>query len=507
MSRKAKRTKRLMGAAVILMMALLPGPLAGAQSAAGAGEELPILRTSRPVVSVQEGETLHRDAWRLAPEVKPDLYQAELKDGRPMKVTFISDLGSLSFDVVEGRQYDFVILHGEERCYTRIVGIRAVPAAVFDAAYRSAHAGKIDVEVPEVYELVNIAIAMTPTGLADRNLVYHDSDYYAAMRRWFDPFKDHPALAALDAALKQGPAWYPTLKMNGYAFAFDAQGRIVQSPVYDRTGFSGERRNTLRAFIPQLQAFADASKFRDFYHQQQPAYAAQIAFYAGGDGACGGGGAGGAGGAGVEAMRAWLDLNFPGAAGYGGYKIIFSPLVAYSQSATWLESDGYRELQAHVNFPYPQDVARRTHGATLSKTAETILRGDIVFTELNHGYINPEGDRYAGRVTRATSHRERWVDPARGADYYAGISAFNEYMNWGLVSLRAIDFAPAGEQQTLIAIVDEMMTQRRGFPRFAAFDAFLVDLYRHRAPGTTVAQLYPRIIEWFEKETAAGEGG
>ena len=81
-----------------------------------------------------------------------------------------------------GKHYDFVIAHGDDRCWTRIVGVRVVPAAVFDAAYRAAHAGRITVEVPEVYELVNVALAMTATGLADRYLVYHDSDYHRAMR-------------------------------------------------------------------------------------------------------------------------------------------------------------------------------------------------------------------------------------------------------------------------------------------------------------------------------------
>jgi hypothetical protein len=48
-----------------------------------------------------------------------------------------------------------------------------------------------------------------------------------------------------------------------------------------------------------------------------------------------------------------------------------------------------------------------------------------------------------------------------------------------------------------------MMTKDRGFPRFAAFDAFLVDLYRNRKSEQTVAELYPQIIKWFEKENAA----
>jgi hypothetical protein len=44
-----------------------------------------------------------------------------------------------------------------------------------------------------------------------------------------------------------------------------------------------------------------------------------------------------------------------------------------------------------------------------------------------------------------------------------------------------------------------MMTVRRGFPMFIEFDKFLVNLYRNRPPGKTIASLYPEIIAWFEK--------
>ena len=443
----------------------------------------PVLKTTRPVVSIREGTTLHRDAWGLAPQVKPDIYEVSLPEGRPVRVTFISDLDSLSFDVEDGGQYDFVIQRGDSLCMTRIVGARLVPAAVFDAAYQSAHRGKVSVEVPEVYELVNVVIAMTATGQQNRNLIYHDSDYYAAVRKWFDPFQGHPAVAAIDSVLRLDVNRYASLKMNGYAFEFDAAGRIVHSRVYNRTGFSGEKSNALRSFVPLLQSFADDSKFRDFYRRHKSTYDEQISFYRKD--------------ADVKGMLAWLDRNFPGASGYGTYKIIFSPLVSYNQSSTWLESNGFRELQAHVNYPYPQDLKRQGGDLKLSKISETILRGDIVFTELNHGYINPEADRYSRQVLDATSHRDHWVDSARGPQYYGGISAFNEYMNWALVSLRIVDLAPAGEQQALIDIIDRMMTERRGFPQFTAFDAFLVDAYRHREKGQTVADLYPRIIAWF----------
>ena len=61
-----------------------------------------------------------------------------------------------------------------------------------------------------------------------------------------------------------------------------------------------------------------------------------------------------------------------------------------------------------------------------------------------------------------------------------------------------MDYAPADEQNKLIANIDRMMTKRRGFPQFEAFDKFLVDLYRNRKPDQTVADLYPQIIAWFE---------
>lgn len=454
-------------------------------AAAGAQEKLPIIKSNVSVVSIQDGETLKRDSWTLSPESKPDVYEAALVGGRPHKVTFITDVDSISFTVEEGKRYDFIIRRGEDLCYTQIVGTRFVPAAVFDKRYRDAHRGKILVEIPEVYELVNVALAMTPTGIRDKNLVYQNSEYYASVRRWFDRYDGHPLLAALDSALKQNPNSYFTLKMNGYAFEFDVRGRIVQSKTYDRTGFRDERSNSLRPYLAQLQSFADATDFRKFYRENSKTYQEQIAFYRDT--------------ANVSEMKRWLDKNFPASNDYDTYKIIFSPLVAYNQSTTWFESGGFKELQPHVNFPYRQDLARYFKGGELSARAEVVYRGNIVFTEINHGYINPEADKYGGRVAKAISNRARWVDKAKGPGYYGGVAAFNEYMNWALVSLRIADYAPREEQDVMIANIDRMMTDRRGFPRFESFDKFLVELYRKRRPGRTVADLYPQIIEWFEK--------
>lgn len=453
--------------------------------AASAQDKLPVIKSTVSVISIQDGEVLKRNYWTLAPEAKPDIYEADLIKGKPHKVTFITDIDSVSFMVEEGKKYDFIIQRGADLCYTQIVGTRFTPAAVFDKAYQAGHKGKTFVEIPEVYELVNIAIAMTAIGIQDKNLVYQKSDYYARVRQWFDKFKDHRLLAGLDAALKRNLNLYATLKMNGYAFEFDNKGRIVQSKTYDRTGFTNERSNSLRPYLAQLQSFADVSNFRRFYKENSQTYQEQIAFFRDT--------------ANLAEMKRWLDKNFPGSNDYDSYKIIFSPLVAYSQSSTWFESNGFKELQPHVNFPYSQDLTRYFQDGKLSAPAEAIFRGNIVFTEINHGYINPEADKYADRVVKAISNRDRWVDKSKGPGYYGGIASFNEYMNWGLVSLRIVDYAPLDEQDKMITSIDRMMTERRGFPQFEAFDKFLVHLYRNKQPSQTLADLYPQIIDWFEK--------
>lgn len=448
-----------------------------------AQQGLPVVRSQVPLISIRDGSELKASSWRLAPQAMPDVYEAELLHGRPHRVTFITDVDSIAFLVEEGKRYDFIVQKGDTLNYTQILGTRFVPAAVFDSAYRARHRGRTRIEIPEVYELVNVAIALTPTAIADRGLVAKDSRYHADMRQWFDAHGGHPVVAMLDSAMKQNSSMYFNLKMNGYAFEFDSKGRIVKSKVYDR--INARRTNPLEPYIEQLQGFADATRFREFYSRNRATFDAQVAFYRDT--------------ADIAGMRTWLEGHFPGREPYQTYNIILSPLVGHNQSVTWFSSNGFAELQPHVNFPYAQNFqAGPLQG--LSDESVRLYRGNILFTEINHGYINPEADRYADRIRSAISNRNRWVDSARGPGYYGGISAFNEYMNWVLVNLRLADLGPESERAQMISAVEQMMV-RRGFPQFPAFSQFLLPLYTNRPPGRTLVELYPEIIDWFERNS------
>ena len=115
-----------------------------------------------------------------------------------------------------------------------------------------------------------------------------------------------------------------------------------------------------------------------------------------------------------------------------------------------------------------------------------------MFTELNHGYINPHADKFADRIRQATSRRDHWVGEKYGPDYYRGLATFNEYMNWGLISLWFSDRAPAPDQDAMIAAVERAMV-RRDFRRFAAFNQFLLRSATGHAKAASGSRIFIRM--------------
>lgn len=445
-------------------------------------EGLPYMRSTTGTVHIVNRSNGESTIWGLAPEVNPDIYTAALIEGKPTEFTFVSDCDSINFNVEFQKTYDFVIDWNGKKCYQQIKGIKYIPAANFDAEYQMATKGKIFVSIPEVYELVNIGIAISEFGKKEKYMVYKKSDYYQNVMKWFDQFKHHLFIKKLDSVFNVNPNYYHSYKMNGNAFYFDSKGEIKRSKVFDRTGFSDQEENKLLPLYQEMRNFSRVSSFQEFYKENKEIYNRQISVYKDSID--------------IREMQRWLQKQFPGNSAYDTYNIIFSPLVYGNQSSTWFESNGYKELQPHVNFPYKQSMQRLL---PISKTAEYVYRGNIVFTELNHGYINPEADKYREDISKAISNRDIWVAKEKGSSYYGGNSLFNEYMNWALINLRIIDYVPVSEQDKLINNVVRIMVENRGFLKFAEFNQFLEELYRNKELNSTVADLYPQIIQWFKK--------
>lgn len=441
-----------------------------------AQQKQPVLKTDSALISYRVGSVYHKN-WAVSPQVRPDILDVLVKD-KPVKVSFISATDSIAFHVEGGKLYDFVVLQDgkKDTAYTRIKGIRYVKPANFTEAYKQQNRGKTLVEIKPVYELVNILYALTPTGKKNDNTVYRKSAYYREVQDWFAPFASEKIVAQMDTALKNEQ--YPILKMDAYAFEM-AGNRITQSKIYDRV--SWRDTNTLRPYIADMENFAKKSRFADFYRKHKAFYDAQERCYRDSIN--------------TGQMVGWLRKHFPTTT-YDAFKIIFSPLVSWNQSANWFSDNGFEEAHAHVNFPYvTSESKKKWTGKGL-----IFLRGDIVFTEINHSFINPESDKYVAdpAFKKAFLKLDNWIDREKpAANYDNAYSCFNEYMNWALVSLYAADYAPKAEFQKMTESIGESIQEGRGFKKFKTFNAFLIYLYKNRPPGKTLADLYPQIISWF----------
>ncbi len=441
-------------------------------------EKIPIIRSNTDRISYRVDKVMNKGAWTVSPKLKPDIYTANIKD-KPVRVTFITDIDSITFKVKAGKSYPFIVLlKGRDSAFTEVRGKTFRKAAIFTDKYKKEHAGNTYTEVPEVYELVNIMLSITPTLSKDEGTVAKGTNYYTDVVNHFMPFSDLSEIKLMDSLMTKNQ--YFQIKMDSYAFEFDKKGRIVRSKIYDRLSWGSD--NQLLSYINTVQTFSDKTNFRDFYAKHQNVYQDQIAAYRDTIN--------------TAEMISWLRKNFP-SSDYNSFKIIWSPLVGGNQSANWFADNGFKEMQAHVNFPYFNNF----NANETSPRSIEIRRGDIVFTEINHSFINPEADKAANleKISAAFKDLNVWEDGLALKYYGNAYSGFNEYMNWALVSLRYLDYIPKEDFEKFKTTIEERQVKRRGFKRFKEFNTYLVNLYRDRKPNTSIADLYPQILDWFLK--------
>lgn len=389
-------------------------------------------------------------------------------------LTLVSEQDSIVLLLRHGVQTNFQIIRQEKgdtvQCH--FSSHPFVKAAVFTDAYKKANQGKTIIDVPEVYELINVVFALTDYGKTDA--IYKGTDYYSAVMTQFAPYKSSRAVQVFDSLLRASPDQYHNLKMDSYAFRFEGD-RLVNGGVYDRVSW-GEQ-NTLLPYIPLLEQFAKQSKFKAFYTKHQPYYASLITDFSQN--------------VDVTYMKTWLEKQFP-TTRYSALKVLFSPLVGWNQSANNFSDNGFTEAQAHVDFPFVSAV-QKSQPAAITKGQ----RMKIVFTELNHSYLNPEAEKYTPQLGAAFKDLSKWITKDQpSAGYNNALSCFEEYMNYALVSLLYADRFDAKSFDTLNASVEKGMVVNRGFQRFKEFNEELLRLYRTKKPGQTVADLYPAIIAW-----------
>lgn len=241
--------------------------------------------------------------------------------------------------------------------------------------------GKWRLEIPEVQELVLVVVAISPIGQGDKNMVMHDTPYYDEVMNHFRKYRDHPVVAKVNDLLDKG--LYAHVKMDACGFHFDDQDRIAKATTYDQLNWT--TTNYVEPLVSALEDFSRKSSFREFYRKHQSRYSELIRLASQQMP--------------VDKQWKWLEERFP--ARYDHYWITFSPLVNGSHSTNRFAKKGFRQSVMFVCGPIESEE--------FSDPMKEALMSRVVFTEIDHNYINPVSDKFIREINAIFQDRSKWT--------------------------------------------------------------------------------------------------
>lgn len=327
---------------------------------------------------------------------------------------------------------------------------------------------KYDIQIPEVQELMFVIFAISETGKADPYMIDQSTAYYQETMQWFSGFSREKAVLKTNKALRKK---YNQLRMEACTYTFDADGKIVKKPGNPHYGWG--KKDHLKPLLKDLTAFAEISNFRQFFALHKEYYATLTAE--------------------MEKLSLLPEqvnwLNDRSEIKYREAHLFFSPLGIGRHSTDARFAVKNRQIILFVSGPVMPS-------ATL--TDENIRKGytsRMVFTEVDHNYVNPISDKYKKQI-KTSFPKRAWADQDKTKGYGNAYAVFNEYMTWGLYLIFARETFPESTYDILRRQVTEQMEKRRGFIRFGAF---YEQMARIAPAHTTLESLYPPMLDWAEE--------
>lgn len=327
----------------------------------------------------------------------------------------------------------------------------------FDKNYREENRGRVRVQTPKVFELFHVVLALTRSGTENTALVQQNTEYYQQVLKHFHRYRDHAAVSKLQSEIENDRQMYILLKLNSLGFDLIGGEIVASSEIRYVRGDS----NKFAPLVDLFQRFSKETNFPQFYDEQRTFYDRQHRRFRDE--------------ANVPSMLEWLNFEFPESAVYDSVRIVVSPLTSGYQHQDFVSDGDFDELVATVSIP----TITPLDGAKVSKRTAALWQTELLFTELNHGFIGPATIPLSGRIYRALSERSKWVDDKKLAGAYGDSQAvFNEYLNWTLLSAFFSD-QDIDERERLLLIndIENYMVESRGFLRFRQFNQFALRMY------------------------------
>jgi hypothetical protein len=341
--------------------------------------------------------------------------------------------------------------------------------ANFSDEYISQHRGNYFIQIPEVYELANIIMAIKYQNSNYDFFIQKNTQYFEKVINSFNSYKSSELFIEFSYTETDFTSNY-SFRESSYKYIFENKV-IVPTNIYLKQYWI----NVFEKHLDEIQEFSDISNFQNFYINNLDYYNSQISLY---DSLVP-----------IRDIWDWLENQF--SKKYDCYKIIFSPLSFGSNSAQWYRTPNYNESLMFVSgFQKEIDTF---------DTISVLLKTRLLFTEIDHNYVNPASDKYIDEITSSMSNLTVWKNENQINELYDNAySVFNEYMTWAVYDIYIFEKYPIRVFEDIRQITINKMEEGRGFIRFQEFEDYLISLYQNRADNEKLENLYPQILQWFK---------
>lgn len=447
-----------------------------------------IFKTDKKTLKILVNNQVVVEEWIVTPEVNPDIFEAECSQEINNKVIFKAENDSISFSVKIGQKIDFAIQNSNNvKAYVQVIGVK--PTVNFTKEYIKANDGKTFVLIPEVSELVNILMVLHKDAEKDINMFDTKTGYYNEVKEYFKPFLNHPAIDTIQKYItdlkyleeekislfsNQSYYYYYSLKMNACAYVFDKNNKIINNQIVTQFAKGWNTFDAMKDLMV-FEDFAKKSNFRKFYNDHQPYYDTLINIYNQLNP--------------VSKMQNWLDEKF--GFGYGSYVVFFSPLVSGAHSTQSFKSNNFNQSYMFIS--------KAEFNTNYTCPINEMLESRVVFTEIDHNYVNPVSDIFLDQIDASFSKRENWAKGEGTSVYRDPYMVFNEYMTFAVYSLYINDNYSKNDIEEYLPQIENQMEEDRGFIRFKKFNRVLLDKYRQN-PSIKMTDLYEFILQWADSE-------
>ncbi|MEW5842016.1 MAG: DUF4932 domain-containing protein [Bacteroidota bacterium] len=518
--------------------------------------KLQTIHSTKNQITIRTNNEFFKDFWTITPKLKPDVYEY-FSTQEIDRIAFITDIDSVEFEVTKGNDIDFnIILNQKDTAWTRIHSIEpdyvletnrdsifvkpfnrnfsiktsswtanlgtGSPTDIFELCteketlkiaydfnrkpvkqnkyvlvkskketevfnmifwpmkndfrngYTERNNKAVTFEIPESFEIANIILSL----VYEDDQILRDTDYYTDVTKYFSAFKNHPLIKKLKQYSMTDEELYYNFRTNsiGYTLAGDS---LKSNGIYFTVWGDDVEDNYFGKNISLINEFIRASNLTSFIKNNAEYYVAQTErakkLLP------------------INKMWKWLENNFSEKIDY--YKIIFSPLINGSHNTWkfyWSEKNK-RFVEADMFILSANGMDMKY--ADFNDTQKEVVYSPIVFTEIDHNYINPVSDKYYKEINATLADTSNWASKKALAWYKSPLSVFNEYMTHAAYILYAYDTYDKELFELARQNRIKLNKDRRGFIKFEEFSDMLFNLYINRKQGSTLESLYPEILE------------